>query len=43
MNRLTDHKIILVTRLTRLAELTARFNTVAQARFYVEHAGADFA
>src|SRR6267143_1164098 len=42
MNRLTENKLILVTRPTRLAELTARFNTVAQARFYVEHLGADF-
>jgi NAD kinase len=42
MNRLTENKIVLVTRATRLAELVARFNTVAQARFYVEHLGADF-
>jgi NAD kinase len=42
MNRLTDKKIILVTRPTRLAELVRRFNTVSQARFYVEHQGADF-
>jgi len=42
MNRLTDSKIVLVTRPTRLAELVARFNTVSQARFYVEHQGADF-
>src|SRR5574339_378016 len=35
-------KIVLVTRHTRLAELVARFNTVSQARFYVEHQGADF-
>jgi hypothetical protein len=42
MRRLTDNKIILITRPTRLGELIARFNTVAQARFYVEHAGADF-
>jgi NAD kinase len=42
MNRLTDNKIILVTRPTRLAELVTRFNTVSQARFYVEHQGADF-
>ena len=42
MNRLTDNKIILVTRPTRLAELVARFNTVSQARFYIEHQGADF-
>ncbi|HXJ59257.1 MAG TPA: sugar kinase [Verrucomicrobiae bacterium] len=39
----TDHKIILVTRPTRLAELVLRFNTVSQARFYIEHQGADFA
>ena len=42
MNTQTDHKIILVTRPTRLAELVARFNTVSQARFYIEHQGADF-
>src|SRR2546428_8193151 len=42
MNRLTENKIVLVTRPTRLAELIARFNTVAQAQFYVEHLGADF-
>lgn len=42
MRRLTENKIILVTRPTRLAELIARFNTASQARFYVEHLGADF-
>jgi hypothetical protein len=42
MQRLTDEKIILVTRPTRLGELVVRFNTAAQARFYVEHLGADF-
>ncbi len=42
MNRLTDNKIVLVTRPTRLTELVVRFNTVSQARFYVEHQGADF-
>src|SRR5712671_5658586 len=42
MNRLTENKIVLVTRATRLAELVIRFNTVSQARFYVEHQGADF-
>jgi len=41
MNRLTENKIVLVTRPTRLGELIARFNTAAQARFYVEHLGAD--
>lgn len=42
MNRLSDKKIVLVTRPTRLAELVIRFNTVSQARFYVDHQGADF-
>ena len=42
MNRLTENKIVLVTRPTRLAELVVRFNTVSQARFYVEHQGASF-
>src|SRR6187455_2372351 len=42
MNPVTDKKIVLVTRPTRLAELVIRFNTVSQARFYVEHQGADF-
>jgi NAD kinase len=37
-----DKKIILVTRPTRLAELVVRFNTVSQARFYIEHQEADF-
>jgi NAD kinase len=35
-------KIVLVTRKTRLAELIERFNTAAQAKFYIEHAGGDF-
>ena len=42
MKRLTENKIVLVTRPTRLAELVIRFNTVSQARFYVEHQGTDF-
>jgi len=37
-----DRKIVLITRKTRLEELIARHHTVAQARFYVEHLGADF-
>ncbi len=37
-----DCKVILVVRKTRLDELIRRFNTVSQARFYVEHLGADF-
>jgi len=35
-------KIVLVTRKTRLGELIERFNTRAQAQFYIEHAGGDF-
>src|SRR5215831_18101370 len=42
MRRLTDNKIILVTRPTRVAELKARFVTRAQAKFYVAHLGEDF-
>jgi NAD kinase len=38
----TDNRIVLVTRRTRLDELVARFNALAQARFYIEHLGADF-
>jgi len=34
--------IVLVTRKTRLEELTERFNTISQAKFYIEHAGGDF-
>jgi len=37
-----QNKIVLVTRHTRLQDLVARFNTVEQAKFYVEHLGADF-
>lgn len=42
MDRLTENKIILVSRHTRLDDLIARFNTIDQARFYIEHLGADF-
>ena len=42
MERLTENKIILVVRQTRLDELIARYNTPSQAQFYVEHLGADF-
>jgi NAD kinase len=37
-----EAKLVLVVRPTRLDELIARFNTVQQAQFYVEHSGADF-
>jgi NAD kinase len=36
-------KLVMVTRKTRLQELVARFNTRSQAKFYIEHAGGDFA
>ncbi len=42
MARLTERKIVLIVRETRLEELKARFNTVSQARFYVEQLGGDF-
>lgn len=35
-------KIILVTRKTRLEGLIERFNTVGQAKFYLEHSGGNF-
>ncbi|ROZ79250.1 sugar kinase [Ramlibacter sp. WS9] len=37
-----ERKVVLVTRRTRLEELVVRHNTLAQAKFYVEHLGADF-
>jgi NAD kinase len=42
MERLTENKIILVKRKTRLEELISRYNTIAQAQFYIEHLGSDF-
>jgi len=42
MNRLTENKIILVVRATRLADLKARFATKMQAKFYVSRLGGDF-
>ena len=36
------HKVVIIKKKTRLEELVARFNTVDQAEFYVEHMGADF-
>jgi NAD kinase len=38
----SDRKVVLVVRHTRLEELIARFHTQAQAKFYLEHLGADF-
>jgi len=42
MDRLTENKIVLVVRETRLEELKARFNTTSQARFYVQQLGGNF-
>jgi NAD kinase len=42
MEPLSERKIVLIVRDTRLDELVARFNTVQQVQFYVEHLGADF-
>ena len=42
MEGLYENKLIVVTRKTRLDELVARFNTIPQARFYIEHMKADF-
>lgn len=41
-DRMTEHKLILVKRRTRLEELVVRYNTVQQAQFYIERLGADF-
>ena len=42
MQRLTENKIVLVIRETRLEELKVRFNTVSQARFYIQQQGGNF-
>jgi len=42
MQRLTENKIILITRETRLDRLINRYNTLEQAKFYIEHLGVDF-
>lgn len=36
------NKVVLVTRKTRLNELVYKYNTIEQAKFYIEHLGADF-
>ncbi|MGO4580063.1 sugar kinase [Cupriavidus sp. 2TAF22] len=41
MSNAADRKVVLVTRKTRLEELLARYHSLAQARFYLEHLGAD--
>jgi NAD kinase len=42
MRRLSEKKIVLVTRPTRVAQLKRQFSTRMQARFYVSHLGQDF-
>ncbi|MGQ8872983.1 sugar kinase [Paenibacillus sp. TSA_86.1] len=39
---MSEHKLILIKRRTRLEELIVRYNTVQQAQFYIERLGADF-
>lgn len=39
---MTFEKLVVITRKTRLEELVYRFNTKAQARFYIEHSGGDY-
>ncbi len=36
------YKIVIITRKTRLQELVYKYNTVEQAKFYMEHMGIDF-
>ena len=36
------NKVVLIKRRTRYEELKRRYNTVEQAKFYIEHLGADF-
>lgn len=42
MDRMTENKLLLIIRPTRLDDLVAKYNTLQQAMFYVEHLGADF-
>jgi len=37
-----ERKAVLVTRPTRIEELVAKYNSLSQAKFYIEHLGADF-
>lgn len=36
------NKVVIVTRKTRLNDLIRKYNTIEQAKFYLEHMGADF-
>ena len=40
---MTLEKVVIVTRKTRLEGLIERFNSRAQAKFYLDHSGGDFA
>lgn len=42
MNKLSERKIVVITKKTRTDELIRQFNNVAQAEFYVEKMGGDF-
>lgn len=42
MTKLIENKVVIVKRKTRLDDLIGRYNTVGQARFYIEHLGARF-
>ncbi|WP_438350027.1 sugar kinase [Paenibacillus sp. FA6] len=41
-DRMTENKIVLIKRKTRLEELVVRYNTIQQAQFHIERLGADF-
>ncbi len=43
MSKDIEKKIVIVKRKSRLDELIARFNSLTQTKFYVEHLGVDFA
>lgn len=42
MQKHVYEKVVIVTRKTELEQLTTRFNSAAQAQFYLEHAGQNF-
>lgn len=42
MSSLTENKVVVVTRKTRLDEVIVRFNTLDQAKFYIGNMGTDF-
>lgn len=42
MAKFIENKIVIVVRKTRLDDLIGRYNTIGQARFYIEHLGAKF-